>query len=519
MTRPDRPAAPGPQPGPGTAPAAGTAAARTARPAAPTRRGLSVRARVLAWVMVVSAFGMTFAGASAYVVQHERVEEAVDAQIRQETQEFAQLAQTRDPETGRPFASLEALFFTVLQGSVPNENEGVLTFIDGRLAYWSDSPDSPRLDRLPEFLDAVRAAPRTGPVELATVETAIGDVRYAAVPVTVAGTSEQGLYVVGYELDRELAEVTDTIRVFGVVELVSLVLIALVGWVVAGRLLRPVRLLHETARRIGDTDLTARIPVTGNDDLAELTRTVNGMLDRLETAFTAQRRLLDDVGHELRTPITVLQGHLELLDASDPGEVESTRALLIDELDRMNRLVEELLLLAKAQRPDFLRLQPVEVAPLVEDVLEKSRALGDRDWRLDGVADVSLHADPQRLTQALLQLVANAVRFTRPGDTVALGAAVAVTSVEAPEARIWVRDSGPGVAPDDQERIFRRFERGEGAPGDQGAGLGLPIVVAIAQAHGGRVDLVSAPGAGATFTVALPLRRPAVRRPDTGGEA
>jgi two-component system, OmpR family, sensor kinase len=317
------------------------------------------------------------------------------------------------------------------------------------------------------------------------------------VPVTVVGDPASAVLVFVQDRSAEHAELTATYRTYGLVALASLILIGAVGWLVAGRLLSPLRLLGSTARRITDSDLSGRIPVTGHDDVSELTRTVNAMLDRLETAFDSQRELLDDAGHELRTPLTILRGHLELLDPTDAAEVAATRALALDEVDRMHRLVDDLVTLAKAERPDFARPAPVDVGRLIDDVLDK--ALGTRRWVIDERTEATARLDSQRITQGLLQLAANAVKFSAPDSTIALGSRVADGRV-----RLWVRDDGQGVSPEDAERIFERFARGHAGRGVEGSGLGLPIVVAIAEAHGGRILLDSRPGQGSTFTLDLP---------------
>ncbi|MGQ0842530.1 MAG: sensor histidine kinase [Sporichthyaceae bacterium] len=274
--------------------------------------------------------------------------------------------------------------------------------------------------------------------------------------------------------------------------------VGLGAWSVSGRLLRPLRDLRVTADQIGHSDLTRRIEADGHDDISDLARTFNAMLDRLEGAFAGQRCFLDDAGHELRTPLTIVRGHLELMVPGDLEDVSATRDLVLDELDRMGRLVDDLVVLARAGRPDFLRPQPVDLSVLVEEVLHKARGLADRNWVCDGRADAEVPADPQRLTQALLQLASNAVAHTEPGTTIAIG-----SSASAGRASLWVRDEGTGVAPADSERIFDRFERGERA-GPHGAGLGLSIVRAIAAAHGGVVGLIPRPGPGATFRIDLP---------------
>jgi signal transduction histidine kinase len=232
------------------------------------------------------------------------------------------------------------------------------------------------------------------------------------------------------------------------------------------------------------------------------------MLDRLERAFAGQRQFLDDAGHELRTPITIVRGHLELMDAGDPVDVAESRALVLDELDRMGRLVDDMVLLARSEQPDFLHLAEVEVGVLVDEVLDKARALAPRTWVIDARAEVPVRADPQRLTQAMVQLVSNAVRHTGDGDTIGLG-----SRAEGSCVRIWVRDTGAGVPQQDRERIFARFQRGTTSAGE-GSGLGLSIVRAIAEAHGGTATVEAADAGGARFVLSLP-RRDAARRTET----
>lgn len=482
-----------------------------AHAARPTR---SVRARVVGGVLVVAAIGMAFAGLASYIVQRDLADARIDEAIAQEVVELRSFSRTGvDPSTREPFTDLETLLFVSLQRNVPDRNEAFLTLIDDEVAYYSPTGRPVELQQLDEVVEAARAATGGDRVLVETTGSAIGDVRLAAVPITVAGDPRQGVYVIGFGRDLEQAEVAATARVFAVVALVSLGLVAVIAWLLAGRLLRPLRELRDTAQRIDDTDLDARIEVTGDDDLADLARTFNHMLDRLQAAFAAQRELLDDVGHELRTPLTILRGHIELMDAGDAADVAATRELVLDELDRMNRLVDDLLVLAKSRRPDFLQRQPVAVAPLIDDVLDKARGLGTRAWTVDARCEASIDADPQRVTQALLQLVANAVRFTEEGGVIALG-----SSADDRAARIWVRDDGPGVDPAERDLIFTRFGRGAAVAGDEGSGLGLPIVAAIAEAHGGRLDLDTDRGPGARFVLTFPAD-PGPRQDDVDDEA
>ena len=238
---------------------------------------------------------------------------------------------------------------------------------------------------------------------------------------------------------------------------------------------------------------------------------MNAMLDRLSASFDNQRRLLDDAGHELKTPITIVRGHLELIDPQDPADVIETRDLAIDELDRMRRLVDEILMLAKARRPDFVQPEPVVVADLLAGVLDKVVALGDRRWLIEATSNEVVELDPQRITQALIQLVANALKFTEPGAVIALGG-----RIYGPEVRLWVRDEGTGIAAEDRGRIFERFGRGSDPTGARRARRrSRPRAGHRGRHRRGpprRVALSTEVGVGSTFTLVPAALGPVVRR-------
>jgi signal transduction histidine kinase len=252
--------------------------------------------------------------------------------------------------------------------------------------------------------------------------------------------------------------------------------------------------------------VSERIPLRGRDDVSDLTRTVNGMLDRLDDALRGQRRLLDDVGHELKTPITIVRGHLEVMDASDPADVASTAALAIDELDRMSGLVRDIATLATASAPAALRVQPADIASLTASVLRKASALSGHDWVPGGAAEVVALVDPERLTQAMLQLASNAARHGARSGTIEIGSGVARDPAGGERLRLWVRNDGPPISDETRQHMFERFRRGSSGRGSEGSGLGLSIVEAIALAHGGRVLVRSGAGEGTTLTLDLPLR-------------
>ena len=240
--------------------------------------------------------------------------------------------------------------------------------------------------------------------------------------------------------------------------------------------------------------------MNGDDELARLAASFNAMLDRVASAFRSQRQFIDDAGHELRTPITVIRGHLELL-GDDPVERAEVRTIIIDELDRMSRMVNDLLLLARAERPDFLRLAEVDIGACTREVQAKASALADRRWLDGGRAEAVVLADRQRLTQAWMQLAQNAVQHTEPGDSIELGSRIADGTLE-----LWVADSGPGVPFADRETIFDSFARPhDGSRTSEHFGLGLPIVRAIAEAHHGGISVAPSNAGGALFTIRIPL--------------
>lgn len=484
--------------------------------------GRTVRTRMLAAFLGLSALALLIAGGAAWFLQRGQVDARIEESLRRSAVELQTLGESGvNPATGEPFTSSEDVVVAAIQLVVPARNEGILGLRAGQAPLVSQQDVQVHLEDDAELLAAVAPFIDGERTVLRSVTTAAADYRVLVAPVAVAGPTgapdatapdaaaapavEPAALVLAYDRSAEHAEFAQVFRTYAIVALGALVLIGVVGWVVAGRLLRPIRVLARTAQRITDTDLSARIPVTGNDDLSDLSRTVNGMLDRLEGSFESQRRLLDDVGHELRTPLTVVRGHLELMDPGDPTDAQETRDLALDELDRMHRLVDDLVTLATVGRPDFVRPAQTDVGRLTDDVHDKVRTLGDRRWRVDARADVVADVDAQRVTQALLQLAANAVKFSEPGSVVALGSAV---SDDGTRVRLWVRDEGVGIAPDHVGKIFERFAQAPAPHGrerPEGAGLGLAIVSAIAEGHGGRALVASTPGVGSTFTLDLPL--------------
>jgi two-component system, OmpR family, sensor kinase len=462
----------------------------------------SARTRILAAYVVLlalSAVAAMFAFRQSLLI---RLEDQVDDELRQEVFEFDRLlTDGRDPATGQPFTSLPALFDVYFSRNVPGRDEALLSFVDGELYRTSTLGRFP-LDRLPSETLADwerRASDDPGEAETATGRfgTLRGEAHFRLERVRFR--SDTGAFVVTILPAEERSEIGE-LQTYGVAGGLGLLLLAsAVAWFIAGRVLAPVRQLTDTARSISESDLTQRIELRGKGEAAEMARSFNAMLDRIEAVFRTERGFIHSVGHELRDPLTICRGHLELL-GQYPEEREVTVAIVMDELDRMGRIVDDLQVLAEAEHPDFLRREWIDVQLFAHELIAKASALDSRQWALDQAAEGTFFGDRQRLTEALMNLAHNAVQHTASEDTIALGA-----SFMGEEARLWVRDTGIGVPVTDQEYIFERFKRGTGAQRlYRGGGLGLAIVRAIAEAHGGRVELESRLGEGAKFTIIVP---------------
>ncbi len=468
----------------------------------PLRRALaSIRLRIVAGYFLLVLAALVITVVITRQVQLSRADREIDQEQSQEVERLRAFAAAGNPETGQPW-TIRHLFHSYLETHVPSDDEGFYTLVDGTPVWYSQG--APNL-----FLDA-RFAQRWGDVteptewKTSTEADGAGDVWSLAVPVKVGG-EPAGVFVVASFPDDDYGEVDELVYVITLAGIAVLLITTVAAWLIAERILRPVRQLSSTARSITESDLSARIPVEGYDELAELGQTFNDMVDRLEKGFTSQRRFLDDVAHELRTPITIARGHLEFL-SDDPAERAETVEILTDELDRMSRYVTDLLTLAKSEQRDFLHEQPVDVGELIVEVRQRAQTLGSRAWTIDeapapGVFAIS--GDPDRLRQALMNLVTNAIQHTQDGDDIALGARRTGSTV-----RLWVRDTGPGLDPDVAARVFDRWARGAASREQRpdGAGIGLSIVAAIVRAHGGDVQVAS-DRHGATFTIVLPVER------------
>jgi signal transduction histidine kinase len=291
---------------------------------------------------------------------------------------------------------------------------------------------------------------------------------------------------------------------FLTVGILALLAAAVVAWLLASRLTRPLRRLSEVAEDVGGGDLSARMDLdsAGRDETLRLAESFNGMLDRLEAAFDRQRRFVADASHDLRTPLTIIRGQLEVLARDpdpDPAEVARVTAVVNEATGRMERLVADLLALARAEEADQGKSGPVAVRELIDEAA--SAAVEPDRIEIGEVAQVEIRVDGEAVERALSNLIDNALFHGGPEGRVVVSAAGRGSTVD-----LIVDDDGPGVPIAERKRIFDRFARLDesrtGASG--GSGIGLAIVQAIAEAHGGSVACLDSPAGGARFVITLP---------------
>lgn len=328
--------------------------------------------------------------------------------------------------------------------------------------------------------------------------------------VLLAGAelTDGALVQVAYPISREKHFLGILTSVLGLLSLGGLVLAVAGGWVITRKALRPLQSLTNTARRISATDLSCRIALDGpRDELYILAETFNQMLDRLEKGFRSQQEFVAAASHDLRTPLTIIKSYTDLLKRwgkDDRAVVEESVQAMIKAVGFMERLVNDLLLLARMQAKPTFNIMPLSLDELAQDTVQEARALSEYiNIKLDTMDQAVVAADEYYLRRALWALVDNAIKYNRPGGEVTV-------SVNADknrgQASLSVTDTGPGINGGDLPRIFDRFYRGDPARSHgKGFGLGLSLTKEIVEAHRGRITVDSQPGKGSRFTIVLPL--------------
>lgn len=466
---------------------------------------MSLRARLLAVLLAVTALGLIALAAITYAEQRSFLYDRIDSQARGIVPAVEhRLTPDRDFGAGPPPG--------VPRGgggpepiNLPSGIYGEVRAPDGQvvkraflLGYGQAAPPAPKL-------------PQSIPVDDPITVDSTGDLRYRVLAFPDRETAATTVVAMPLnEVDRTLNRL---LLVLGLVIGGVLIVLAASAWWLVRLGLRPLDRMAATADAIAAGDLSRRVePADGRTEVGRLGLALNSMLHQIEKAFGERaasenrlRRFLADASHELRTPLASIRGYAELFRIGatrEEGETEKAMSRIEDESARMGSLVEDMLTLARLdQLPETARV-PVDLGELIGDAAHDARAAApDRAITVEAADDVVVRADEAQLRQVLGNLVRNALVHTPPGTPVELSA-----RNEGNEAVLEVRDHGPGLPTSDVQSLFERFWRADPGRGRSagGAGLGLSIVAALVDAHGGRVSAASAPDGGAVFTVRLP---------------
>ena len=495
------------------------------------RLGVPIRLR-LALVSAALAVGMLVAGLiTVYVIERQQVHRALAGDARRAANALATVGEPREPRVStNPATSAPRTTPQAPEDGTSDNGESESTGASstpsstGRAAavpsgeQEADDAETRLYLRAREGSDQLLAVvPRHGtpytnnkraaalwhipppsPGQVRTVT--IGGVTYVA-----AGATRRGGQVLAAipttEADAGIQKLLDAMLIVCAIGLVPATAAA---WLVTRSALSPLSRIAQRASRVTAGDLSVRMgPVKTHDEIADVATAIDGMLDRLEVSFAAQRRFVHDASHELRTPLTIARGHLEVAlppeDASP--ELRAAVRVAIDELDRMGRLVDNLLRLAQADEQTESTRKRIDVALLAEGLVQRSLVLGDRDWQVHTDGEAIVDGDEDALNEVLLNLIFNAVRHTSPNDTIDVRVATRGDRIT-----LEVADTGDGIDPAILATLFDRFTRADSARSRDtgGAGLGLAICRAIVEAHGGTIAAESTLGHGARFIIDLP---------------
>ncbi|HSK92133.1 MAG TPA: ATP-binding protein [Euzebyales bacterium] len=346
---------------------------------------------------------------------------------------------------------------------------------------------------------SVQQLARIGDGLEARTTVAQGDRRYRVVVRRFPGSD--ALLVVAADLDTVTAAQPALLRTLVPVAVGAALLTGLAAALVAGRGLRPLTTMAASAQRVNAGALDQRLPVpSSEDEVAVLGRTVNAMLDRLGAAIERERTFTADASHELRTPLAILRGEVELVRGKVDGAAGRRLDSALEEADRLAGLIDDLLVIARADAGEMTATSVIDLDALVSGVVDRFDVLArQRDVAVHHHGSARVRGDPRGIERAVANLIDNAVRHTPAGGTVT----VTVEQTAGGTARIVVTDTGPGVEPALLGRLFERFSRTDDARTGGGAGLGLAIVAAVADAHRGGVTGRNRDGGGLEVTLDL----------------
>ena len=478
--------------------------------AAYARAGL--RWRLAGWVALVVLICTGVSFVAVYRGTGGQLRGQIDTELGGDSSELARSLQLAGPRTSRgafetsnryvhsqPFAATSTLLFTLIPGAPTSTNRPELFTAEA-----PDNGESAAKQTAENRLSQGLLTAGTGYSTLTLPD--VGELRLLKRSVRLPG-GQRVTVGVGEPLATVAQAQAGVARAFILAGVLALAGALLGAYLIGTRVSRPLRRMAVVAARVDAGDLHPRIHDPGGQspEVRVLTDAFNHMLDRLTEAFAAQRAFVADASHELRTPLTVIAGQLEVL-AAQPNppaeEVRRVERLVQAEITRIGRLVDDLLLLAKMEQTEFLQVETIDLVPFVRELWDGMSLLAVRRFKIGEVPRGSLRGDPDRIAQALRNLVANAIDHTSADD----GLVRMRVKVGAREGvRFFVEDDGPGIPVDQRERVFDRFHRTDTARDRAagGTGLGLAIVRAIAEAHGGHVTAAQSPEGGAKIVLEL----------------
>lgn len=456
----------------------------------------TARSTILGWILVPLLLALVAAYFLSGVLLRDSLSDRIDNQLTLEGQELSLLAErATNPTSGNAYTSAKDLLELYIRRSVPDKDETLFVLVDGIVTERSSGSDLARLDKDPEFVSMVASLKEPS---LGSYRFDDQLVRYLTIPV--AGISDEGHLVAAIFTEEKIEELNSTLNQLALLMLLAFGIASGAGWFVSGRILSPIRQLGDLTRTI--TAGTTQERLTGFDEKTEIGRLAadfNKMLDRTASAFDSQRRFVEDAGHELKTPLTIVRGHLDLIRTT-PAEQKSSLPIIEDEVLRMTRIVQDLQMLTKSNQPSFIQLERVDPSEIVDEVFVKATPLADRNWQIHSEITPMAQIDRQRMVQALIQLVDNAIKHTPEGSEIVVG----VRNGDGP-VEFFVGDGGPGIPVAEREKVRERFVRGGWTAQDtEGSGLGLAIVDAIARGHQGELFINSSKLGGAEVGIRIP---------------
>jgi two-component system OmpR family sensor kinase len=472
-----------------------------------------LRWRLGAWMALVVLVSCAVTFVVVYRGTGTELRHQIDREISGDASELSQALISSDDRSpkqvalratryirSQPFSASSTLLFVIVAGAHTSANSPEL-FARAAVDNGETAVEQARENRLAAGLLTVKDGYSTLPLP------DVGDLRLLERSFKVPGGPRVTVGV-GEPLAVVAHAQGSVARAFILAGILAILGALVAAYLVGTRISRPLRRMAAVAARVDAGDLHPRIHDLSREagELRVLADAFNHMLDRLTEAFAGQRAFVADASHELRTPLTVIRGQLEVLaaQATPSGqEVRRVEQLVGAEIARITRLVDDLLLLAKAEQTEFLRIEPIDLPDYVRGLWDGMSLLARRRFELGPVPGGVLRADPDRLAQALRNLIGNAIEHTADGEGLVR---LSVEELGGGWIRFAVGDDGPGIDADQRERVFDRFHRTDAARdrASGGTGLGLAIVRAIAEAHGGRVAATVGSDGGARIELELP---------------